>query len=87
METLGSLIDKIGIENIRIWHLIEKQQEKGVTEKEELEASRGVIKHNKIRRKLVAEFDELLEKKIREIVKEEIPEVFMSRKRGRKKNG
>jgi len=62
METLSSLIDKISIVNIKIWHLEEKRNDKKLPDKERLEAADELTLLNRQRRKLCQEFDELMKK-------------------------
>ena len=38
-ETLGSLVDKLTVCNVRIWHLIDKHRDKSLSDKERLEAA------------------------------------------------
>lgn len=70
METLGSLIDKISIVNIKIWHLEERRNDKSLPDKERLKAADELTIFNRQRRKLCQEFDELMKKIIDE---KEIP--------------
>ena len=57
-ETLGSLVDKLSIKNLRIWHLDEAlEQDKG-SKKEELKAKRDLA--NKQRENLVGEINDFL---------------------------
>lgn len=56
-ETLGSLVDKLSIKNLRLWHLDEALEESGVSEDKtcELQAKRELV--FKQRRDLMDEID------------------------------
>ena len=41
-ETLGSLVDKLSIKNLRIWHLDEVLENDRASNREELEAKRDL---------------------------------------------
>lgn len=60
METLGSLIDKLSISNIRLWHLEDKRRDLSLPDKERLEAADMVSIVNKERNSLIDEIDVLL---------------------------
>lgn len=62
METLGSLIDRISIANIKIWHLEDRRNDKTLHDKERLRAADELTLLNRQRRKLCQEFDELMKK-------------------------
>ena len=57
-ETLGSLVDKLSIKNLRIWHLDEALQQDNGPKKEELESKRDLA--NKQRENLVGEINDFL---------------------------
>ncbi|MBT3515182.1 MAG: DUF4254 domain-containing protein [Nitrospina sp.] len=60
-ETLGSLIDKLSIKNLRYWHLDEDAQTKGSSdpEKEELKVKLNLV--DRQRKELVEEIDIFLD--------------------------
>lgn len=60
METLGSLIDKLSIANIRLWHLEDKRRDLLLPDKKRLEAADTVSIVNKERNNLIDEIDMLL---------------------------
>ena len=64
METLGSLIDKISITNIKIWHLEDKRNNKNLPDKDRLKAADELTVLNRQRRQLCQEIDELVKKMI-----------------------
>ena len=57
-ETLGSLVDKLSIKNLRIWHLDEALEQDNGSKKEELKAKRNLA--NKQRENLVSEINDFL---------------------------
>ena len=57
-ETLGSLVDKLSIKNLRIWHLDEALDQDNGSKKEELKAKRDLA--NKQRENLVTEINDFL---------------------------
>ena len=57
-ETLGSLVDKLSIKNLRIWHLDEALEQDNGSKKEELKAKRDLA--NKQRENLVGEINDFL---------------------------
>ena len=57
-ETLGSLVDKLSIKNLRIWHLDEALDQDSGSKNEELKAKRDLA--NKQRENLVNEINEFL---------------------------
>lgn len=60
METLGSLIDKLSIANIRLWHLEDKRRDLLLPDKERLKAADMVSIVNSERNSLIDEIDVLL---------------------------
>ena len=57
-ETLGSLVDKLSIKNLRIWHLDEALEQKNTSDYAELKAKRDLA--DKQRRNLVNEINDFL---------------------------
>ena len=57
-ETLGSLVDKLSIKNLRIWHLDEALEQDNGSKSEELKAKRDLA--NNQRENLVNEINEFL---------------------------
>ena len=57
-ETLGSLVDKLSIKNLRIWHLDEALEEKNASDYAELKARRDLA--DKQRQNLVNEINDFL---------------------------
>ena len=57
-ETLGSLVDKLSIKNLRIWHLDEALEKSDRQDDEELKAKRNLAE--KQRQRLVDEINEFL---------------------------
>tara|TARA_Y100001936_G_scaffold60938_1_gene60024 strand:- start:938 stop:1417 length:480 start_codon:yes stop_codon:yes gene_type:complete len=57
-ETLGSLVDKLSIKNLRIWHLDEALKKDNGSGNEELKAKRNLAE--KQRKRLVDEINEFL---------------------------
>ena len=65
METLGSLVDKLSIANIRLWHLEDIRRNLSLSDKERLEAADKVSVVNSERNSLIDEIDEYLENAIK----------------------
>lgn len=60
-ETLGSLIDKLTIVNIKVWHLEEIRNAKdSIADEKRLEAADNLTILNRHRNELVQEIDEFL---------------------------
>ena len=57
-ETLGSLVDKLSIKNLRIWHLDEALEQKNVSDYGQLKARRDLA--DKQRQNLVNEINDFL---------------------------
>ena len=57
-ETLGSLVDKLSIKNLRIWHLDEALEQKNASDYTELKARRDLA--DKQRQNLVNEINDFL---------------------------
>ena len=58
-ETLGSLVDKLSIKNLRIWHLDEALEQKNASDYSELKARRDLA--DKQRQNLVNEINDFLD--------------------------
>lgn len=61
-ETLGSLLDKLSICNIRLWHLEDRRRDMALSDAERLKAGDLIAVENKKRNALVDEIDELADK-------------------------
>jgi len=61
METLGSLVDKLTIANVRLWHLEEQRRDKTLPDSARLKAADMVAIVNAQRNALVDEIDAFLE--------------------------
>lgn len=59
METLGGLIDKLAIANIRLWHLEDRRRNRSLSDAERLAAADAVATVNRLRNDLVSEINEL----------------------------
>jgi hypothetical protein len=64
METLGSLVDKLSIANIRLWHLEDRRRDKTLLDEERLKAADTVSIVNGERNSLMDEIDIILDKSI-----------------------
>ena len=62
-ETLGSLVDKLSIKNLRIWHLDEVLENDRASNREELEAKRDLA--DRQRKDLMKEIDCFLDAALR----------------------
>lgn len=60
METIGNLIDKLTIANLRIWNAEDKKRDKNVSDKEIADATRVTNIVNSQRNDLIQEIDERL---------------------------
>lgn len=60
METIGNLIDKLTITNIRIWMAEDIKRDKGATDKQIADATRITNVANSLRTDLIQEIDEKL---------------------------
>lgn len=65
MDTIGSLIDKLSIVNIKIWMAEDKKRDKFASDKEVADATRITNVANQQRNDLIQEIDE----KLNEMVK------------------
>jgi len=59
METLGSLVDKLTISNVRLWHLEDTRRDLSLTDEERLSAADTVSAVNRQRNDLMDEINEL----------------------------
>lgn len=59
-ETLGSLIDKLTIANVRLWHLEDTRRDRSLTDSARLAAADNVAIVNAQRNRLVDEIDQYL---------------------------
>lgn len=59
METLGSLVDKLTIANVRLWHLEDRRRDKSLPDADRLKAADAVAVVNAQRSALVDEIDQL----------------------------
>jgi hypothetical protein len=62
METLGSLVDKLTIANIRLWHLEDDRRDAGKSDSERLAAADKVSVVNAQRNALIDEIDAMAHK-------------------------
>ena len=60
METIGNLIDKLTIVNLRIWNAEDKKRDKNASDKEIADATRVTNIVNSQRNDLIQEIDERL---------------------------
>jgi predicted lactoylglutathione lyase len=60
MDTIGNLIDKLTITNIRIWMAEDKKRDSNATDKQIADATRVTIVANSFRTDLIQEIDESL---------------------------
>lgn len=58
METLGSLIDKLSISNLKIWHLEERRNDHSLPDADRLAAADQLTTANKQRNLLAHEIDQ-----------------------------
>jgi len=68
-ETLGSLIDKLTIKNIRLWHLEDTRRDMTLPDSERLDAADKVSVVNQQRNDLIDEIDQFLADALRGDVK------------------
>ena len=62
METLGSLIDKLSVANIRLWHLEDIRRDKSLPDADRLKAADTVASVNSQRNDLIDEIDAMAAK-------------------------
>ncbi|MFO8055875.1 MAG: DUF4254 domain-containing protein [bacterium] len=79
-ETLGSLIDKLTIANIRLWHLEDVRRDRNLPDEDRLAAADAISEVNKQRNDLIDEIDEFLYKAAHGQVKLKAPKVKMYKK-------
>ncbi len=68
-ETLGSLIDKLTVCNVRIWHLIDKHRDRSLPDSERLASADAAERVNGQRSRLIDEIDALFEAAVKGEVK------------------
>lgn len=64
MDTIGNLIDKLTITNIRIWMAEDIKRDKSATDKQIADATRVTNVVNGLRTDLIQEIDELFNKMV-----------------------
>ena len=64
METIGNLIDKLTIANIRIWMAVDIKRDKNATDKQIADATRLTNITNSYRTDLIQEIDETINEMI-----------------------
>jgi len=74
-ETLGTLIDKLTIANIRLWHLEDIRRDLALPDKERLQAADKIAIVNSMRNDLMDEIDEYLYNALHGKVKLKAPKV------------
>jgi len=74
-ETLGSLVDKLTIANIRLWHLEDMRRDLSLPDARRLQAADQIAVVNGERNDLMDEIDEYLYKALRGKVKLRAPKV------------
>jgi len=79
-ETLGSLIDKLTIANIRLWHLEDVRRDRSLSDKDRLKAADAISEVNQQRNDLMDEIDEFLYLAARGKVKLKSPKVKIYKK-------
>jgi hypothetical protein len=66
METLGSLVDKLTIANVRLWHLEDRRRDRSLPDEERLKAADLVAVVNGERNMLIDEIDRLADQATKE---------------------
>ncbi len=79
-ETLGSLVDKLTIANIRLWHLEDARRDKSLSDKQRLAAADMISVVNGERNDLMDEIDEFIYDAAHGKVKLKAPKVKIYRK-------
>jgi cell division protein FtsB len=69
MDTVGSLVDKLSIINLKLWHLEEIAHEKGAVDKVVADAKRKIDVLNKQRHSLIGEIDKRVDPDVWEEIK------------------
>jgi len=64
VDTIGSLIDKLTIANIRLWHLEDIRRDLSLSDKERLKACDQISVVNKQRNNLIDEIDNIINESI-----------------------
>ena len=64
-ETLGTLIDKLTIANLKVWHAEDARNDKSLPDDVRLAAADKVTVCNRLRNELVQEIDELFAAAVR----------------------
>ncbi len=79
-ETLGSLIDKLTIANVRLWHLEDVRRDRALPDKDRLAAADAIAEVNQQRNNLIDEIDGFLYKAAHGQVKLKAPKMKMYKK-------
>lgn len=79
-ETLGSLIDKLTIANIRLWHLEDARRDRSLSDRDRLAAADAIAEVNQQRNDLMDEIDEFIYKAAHGKVKLKAPKVKIYKK-------
>lgn len=79
-ETLGSLVDKLTVANIRLWHLEDVRRDRKLSDKNRLAAADMISVVNQERNDLIDEIDEFLYQAAAGKVKLKAPKVKIYRK-------
>jgi hypothetical protein len=74
-ETLGSLVDKLTIANIRLWHLEDVRRDRSLSDRERLLAADKIALVNQERNDLMDEINEFLYQALRGKAKVRVPKV------------
>ena len=74
-ETLGSLVDKLTIANVRLWHLEDIRRDRRFSDKKRLEAADKISIVNSERNDLMDEIDDFLYKAIKGKVRIRAPKM------------
>lgn len=74
-ETLGSLVDKLTIANIRLWHLEDARRDRSLSDRERLLAADKIALVNQERNDLMDEINEFLYQALRGKAKVRVPKV------------
>jgi hypothetical protein len=72
-ETLGSLIDKLTIANVRLWHLEDIRRDRSLPDKERLAAADKIAVVNSERNSLIDEIDDYLYQALQGRVQVRVP--------------
>jgi hypothetical protein len=79
-ETLGSLVDKLTIANIRLWHLEDVRRDRSLADADRLRAADAIAEVNSQRNDLMDEIDNFLFLAARGKVKLKAPKLKIYRK-------